>query len=761
MASAQLTLIDGAASPGGGEKQQDLSFELQQMTARQIWFLLRRHMKLVGSIVIACVVVVLAVQLQLPNRYEATATVQVELNDSTGSNQADATRNQQRVANEARMYRSQALAEQVVRDLNLNRNPTFTHNIPMTVQQAAVQLTKNTRVVSSTDSDFIDITVQSRKAELAARIANRFVDSLQKIRSQRRQTWRDGLSTALDKETGRLAHEVEVAERAVADFRRDHLMPMGAGSAEDYQQMNRIAVEAASTAAMSSAMQAQAAGVGRAAAMRTVAGATSPALDNLQKQYDDLVRQRSEISVQMGANHPQMQALSAQIAQVGNALVQERAAVVNTQQTKNDTDAGRERAMALAEASAASARAGQLQAKLNAMTGAAFRNNANLVDLSILDRRAEVARQAYLTTAQRAQTVQSELQTTGVNSSMVSAAAVPLYPVAPAPKKMALAAFVGSSVLAFLIVLGIEMFDNRLRSGDQLRRLFGLRTLAMLPRLEESIGTTIEENPVITQPQSLFTEVARNLASEIGELPHDALHNGGSQRVLVTSPLPGDGKSSVALTLAAAAASMGRRAIVVDLDLRRPGPSILRSIQDSSGTPDLIEVLTHAEESRKLIPQIEQHVEHDAAEGAAPTALMPVVLSTREQIRNPAAVVQGWQVGRLLDDLRDRFDLIVINAPAILAVRDARTLSSLADSTVMVVRWGNTTVEQLRASLQMVNNQVVGAVFNQVDYEDHARRGYGDAVQFYMGSAAYYSDSFPVQQGWMSRVRNVFTRKAA
>jgi hypothetical protein len=61
----------------------------------------------------------------------------------------------------------------------------------------------------------------------------------------------------------------------------------------------------------------------------------------------------------------------------------------------------------------------------------------------------------------------------------------------------------------------------------------------------------------------------------------------------------------------------------------------------------------------------------------------------------------------------------------------------------------------------MVNNQVVGAVFNQVDYEDHARRGYGDAVQFYMGSAAYYSDSFPIRQSWTDRVRHVFTRKAA
>lgn len=761
MASARLTLADKSPRNSAPSKPHDLSFELQQMSARQIWFLLVRHAKLVAAIVVSCVLIVLAVQMRIPNRYEATALVQVQFNDAQGSNQADAVRNQQRVANEARMYRSQALAEQVVRDLKLHRNPHFNNNMPMTVQQAAAKLASETQVVSSVDSDFIDITVQSQKPDLATRIANRFVHSLQDLRTKRRQSRREELNRALENEAGRLATEAWRAEKAVADFRRTNSMPVGAGSAEDYQQMNRIAVEAASSAALSSGLRAQAAGISSAAGIRTLAGATSPAQENLQRQYDDLIRQRSEISVQLGAHHPQMQALSAQIDQVSSALTNERAAVLAAQAARNGTDAARERAMALAEANAASARAGQLQARLGAITSAAFRNNANMVDLSILERRAEVARQAYLTTAQRAETVRSELENTGVNSTVASAASIPLYPVAPAPKKMALAAFVGSSVLALLIVLGIEMFDNRLRSGDQLRRLFGLRALAMLPKLDEAIGATIEENPVITEPQSLFTEVARNLASEIEALPHPA----DGQRVLVTSPLPGDGKSSVALTLAAAAASMGRRAIVIDLDLRRPGPSVLRSIQQDSNTPDLIEVLANSGETQKLIPQIGSHVELDPGRNAAPTSLLPVVLSTREQVRNPAAVIQGWQVERLLDDLSSRFDLVVINAPAILAVRDARTLSGLADSTLMVVRWGSTTVEQLRASLQMVNSQVAGAVFNQVDYEEHARRGYGDAVQFYMGSAAYYSDSFPTRKGWMNaagnRVRRAFTREAA
>lgn len=757
MASAQLTLAHGSGWTPNAEKPQDLSYELQQMSARQTWYLLRRHLKLVAAVVITCVLAVLAIQLQLPYRYQATATVQVQLNDSSGSNQADATRNQQRVANEARMYRSQALAERVVQDLKLHRNPNFTKTVGIKVPRAAAQLLDMTQIISSTDSDVIDIAVQSEDPKLAARIANQYVESLQKLRLERRQGWRDEISKALNNEADRLGSEAWQAEQAVANFRKEHLMPVGAGSSEDYLQMNRLAVEAASTAALSSGLRAQAAGVGSAAGMRTVAGATSPALDNLQRQYDDLNRQRSEISIQMGANHPQMQALNAQLTQLSNMIMQERGSVIAAQQARNAADAGRERAMALAEANAAAARAGQLQSRLNAVTSAAFRNNENLVNLSLLERRAEVARQAYLTTAERAQNVRSELESTGVNSTMMSAAPVPLVPFAPAPKKMALAAFVGSSVLALLLVLCLEMFDNRLRTAEQLRRLFGLRTLAMVPELDHPIAATIEENPVVAEPQSMFTEVARNLASEIEALPR----KGECQRILVTSPLPGDGKSSVALTLAAAAASMGRRTIVIDLDLRRPGPSVLRNIQHNSDMPDLIDVLSHSGETQKLIPQADAFVEHQRVGHAMETSLLPVVLSTREEIRNPAAIVQGWQVTRLLNDLGEQFDLIVINAPAILAVRDARTLSSVADATIMVVRWGTTTVEQLRAALQMVNNQVAGAVFNRVDYEEHSRRGYGDAVQFYMGSAAYYSDGHTARRGWMNvaaeRVRKVFT----
>jgi uncharacterized protein involved in exopolysaccharide biosynthesis/Mrp family chromosome partitioning ATPase len=748
MAPAQYALVDGTYRETPGASQHDLSYEMQRMSARQIWLVLRRHLRLIITLVTVCVVVVLFTQLKLPETFEATATVQVELNDANGSNQADTARNQQRVANEARIYRSQALAEQVVKDMDLVNNSAFTNGARMTPQQATARLLTRTRVSSANDSDFIDIIVRSRSPELAARIANQFVESLQKLRSTRRQQWRDGVTRALAAESVRLAAEVEKSERAVADFRRAHGMPIGAGSAEDYQQMNRIAVEQASASAMNAAAAARSASVSSASHMRTAAGASSPVLDHLQRGYDDLLRERSQLSVSLGTAHPDRQRIEAQIAQARTDLDRERASVIAAEQAKNNADARREQQLAAGEASAAAARAGQLKSQLSSLSAQAFRNNANNVDLAVLDRRAEVARQAYLTTAQRAQAVRSELETTGVNSSVVSAATAPLVAIAPAPKKMALAAFVGSLLLSLLIVFCIEMFDNRLRSGEQLHRLFGLRTFAMLPHLARDIPMTTLENPVLTEPQSLFAEVARTLASEVDELGQGRKNH----TVLVTSPLPGDGKSSVALTLAVAAVSMGRSAIVVDFDLRRPGPSILRTIQASSGTPDLIELLTGDEDPQHLLPSQDADVTEKTA----------VVLSTSESVRNPGSLIRGWQVVRLLERLRDQYDLVVINAPAILAVRDATTLSGIADSTLMVVHWGKTTIEQLRAAMKLLHTPVAGAVFNQVDYAEHARRGYGDAVQFYMGSASYYSDSFREPRGWIAgvgdRVRGVFKR---
>jgi len=742
--------VEGGGAPSG-------------LSARQIFKIIRRHELLLGLIVFVVVAVVLAVQLTATPIYEATATVQVELNDDSGSPDM-AARNQQRVSNEANIYRSRSLAERVVQDLKLARDPRFAStplpaNALLDTQRLtrlAGRLMSMTSVSNLRDSDFVDITVRSGSPELASEIANQYPVSLAAYRSEMRDDRQGKIVAQLDGERDRLAVEAHKAEQAVANFRRQHQMLTGAGGAEDYQQINRIAVEAASAAAMRAAQNSRAAVVTSAVNNISTAGATSPLLDQQKRQLDDLMRTRSDMSQVLGPDHPRMRGLEAQIAETGANMQREQARVVTEAMQQAQAEAARQSGMARSEAAASSSRAGQLEGTLRAITGKAFANTAASVELNTLERNAEAARSAFAAMSTRAQEVKASLAASGIHSRLMSPAAVPESPVAPRPKTATFAAFVGSLIIGLVIVFGIELTDNRLWSAEQIYNQFGLRTFAMLPELTGDALTSAKANPVIQDPQSLFAEVARGLGSEVADLATP----GRSQTVLITSPIAGDGKSTVTLSLLAAAVAMGRRAIVIDLDLRRAGDNGKGPADDRDGRPDLIDYLTGAADARHVLPAPPTATLGDGGERDVVT-YDPVVISAREPARNPVALMRIGRVNHLLDELREHYDLMIINAPPTLATRDSRMLMDAADHTLLVVRWGRTTIEQVRASLQVLQRPVDGVVINRVDYAEHARRGYGDAVQFYMDSAEYFDGDLPRPRRWYQRLGGFPWRRTA
>jgi Mrp family chromosome partitioning ATPase len=133
-----------------------------------------------------------------------------------------------------------------------------------------------------------------------------------------------------------------------------------------------------------------------------------------------------------------------------------------------------------------------------------------------------------------------------------------------------------------------------------------------------------------------------------------------------------------------------------------------------------------------------------------------VLLSAKDPVAEPALLLSSNRLKTLLEQLRERFELVIINAPAALAVRDARAMCHFADQTVLVARWGHTTGDQMRAALEMLDDSVGGVIFDQVDYAEHARRRYGDSVQFYADSASYYSSPVPTRDEWAAKVRRFF-----
>lgn len=755
-------LFDKPAQRKGGDDADRIiggdMADTMSLSARQVWQTIRRHRILLMLIVGISILVALVSQLLATPLYRSVALVQVELNQSSDAREDEvAARNQQRVANEARTYRSRSLAEKVARDLKLTEDPRFMKQgakrpageTPADVLREATSKVQDMIEISNQPgSDFIEIAALTPSRDLSAAIANQFVESLRARRLKQRGARKQEMASALDVEVRRLDAQAKTADLRLAEFRNKNNMPVGAGSGEDYSQFNRIEVEAASANGLSAAGAAQSAGDSRAATMRTTAGASSPLLDQQQRQNAELLSRRSSLSVLFGSGHPDVQRVDAELTELQANMAAERARVIADEQARIGADTARQQALAQSAAAAAAARAGQLAGQLNALKSRIISNTSNGPQLAQLERESEIAHQAFNAVAQRSQSVKAGLDSGGVNSWIVSAAVPTDVPVSPQPKRTVMAAFAGSLMLGLIIVYMIELLDNKLRTSEQVRRMFRLPTFGMFPEIAGALGLSPEDSPVTRDPQSLFAEVARSLHAEVEQMPHE----GSKQSVLITSPLPGDGKSTVALSLVAAAAAMGRRAVLVDLDLRRPG--VLQEIQRGVDGPDLVDYLTGAAEMRKLLPSTAISADREV------DRFKLVVISTREPVRDPAALIRAGRLQTLTSELFEQFDLIVINAPATLAVRDVRTLTDIADSTLIVLNWGKTTIEQMRASHQLLQGQIDAAVFNQVDYAEHARRGYGDALQFYEDSSAYYNGPIPRQRTIREWLRTKVSRNS-
>ncbi len=729
-----------------------------------------RHWMLVLGLVVVATMGALVWQLTSPNRYRSTASIQVELIDATGTNQADVlATNKQRITNESKLYRSRNSAQAVVNMLGLLDDPEFLREMggmpsgdEATRMGKAVSTLLDMMSVQSEDaSDLIELTVVSRSPDLAAKIANSFPQAVRDLKrsrdSARRQELLDELGT---ERQNRMERAVEAAEE-LAKFRVDNQMLTGAGGAEDLAQINRLASEGASAAAAGSGSAAQSAGIARASGISSTAGATSAAVQQLQRQEAELGAEYARLSQTYGSGYPELVRVQTELQSVRASLAREQEAARRDAQAQADAEAARMRELAQAEAARDAARAGQLQAVVASLTSRAYQNAANTPLLQELERNATTSAAAVAEIADQITRVQSEKLVEGVSSNIISPAIANGERISPSPLKVTAVATIGAAILGMMIAFTIELLDDRLRTVAQIRKYFGLPVFGMLPALDGGISAKLRESPVFLEPNSLFSEVARSVYSEIRAL----MPVNQSQSVLVTSALPGEGKSVVALTVAAAAVAMGKRAVILDLDLRRSG--ILQQVQQDMNSPELMDVVRGSIDLHALAAPTDPETQEagsgntDLVIGSSVEEMMSrfLLLSASQPVAEPAAILSSSRFGQLVEELKARFDLVVVNAPAALAVRDARSMCDYTDDTILVAKWGDTTIEQFRATLEMLGSgNVAGCVYNHVDYAEHARRKYGDSIQFYYQAADYFEGDAPAKRTLRERIKRVFGR---
>jgi non-specific protein-tyrosine kinase len=303
--------------------------------------------------------------------------------------------------------------------------------------------------------------------------------------------------------------------------------------------------------------------------------------------------------------------------------------------------------------------------------------------------------------AQKLDQLHIDATLTSGGASVVRSALVPGSPASPKPIRNGVAALFVGLLLGAALAFVRENFDDAIWDKRQLGEAVDVPVLAVVPALHRSSKDVRAE---LRRANSPSVEAFRRLRTSLQLL--------GVERPLrtiqVTSPVAGEGKTTVVSALGLLLASTGQRVVLVDCDLRRP------RLHDEFGFTNDVGVTSVLAGELALADAVRQ----------VPDSTSLYVLASGPLPPNPAELMASRRMAELLFELQSRFDLILVDSAPVLPVTDATLLAAWVEATVLVTKAGSTTVRQLVDAveqLRQVEAQLAGTVLNQAEVD----AGYG------------------------------------
>lgn len=528
--------------------------------------------------------------------------------------------------------------------------------------------------------------------------------------TQRASAW---LSRRIDG----LKQKVRNAEAAVEAFKARQSIGPGQGSDVTRQQiaeLNARLIAARAARAEAEARFAQVETRARTGGAAAAADVVSSALIlTLRTNLSELRRRAAELGQTYGAKHPNMINIRAEIRDAESAIAAEVQKTIEG--LRNDVAVARARERTLADGVA------ELEDRSVTLSRAS-------VELRQLEREAEADRLIYETFLNRFRETseQEDLQT--ADARLLARATPPLTPSAPNRRKLLAFAGAGGTGLGLGLVLLMELLANTFRAASEVADRTGRPVLSTLPRFGHRRGRKRRRavlDYVREKPNSALAEAVRRLRTALFLSDIDT----PPRVVMVTSSVPGEGKSTTALLLAHMSLQMNKTAIVVDCDIRRPTLSETFGIESKGGLLSVLEGGIALEEA----------VTVDAESGLH-------VLPTAEAIPQAADVLSSARFRQLIAALRERYDLVILDTPPVLPVSDAAAIGKLADTAIYAVRWNHTpreTAAQGLAALDALGVRIAGCVVTLVDQRaeaGYAYARYGQGHGRHAGADAYYAN---------------------
>ena len=416
----------------------------------------------------------------------------------------------------------------------------------------------------------------------------------------------------------------------------------------------------------------------------------SPIIQGLLARRASLYGAVDELRTRFGSSHPQVAAAQAQLAR-------------NEQQISFET--AKTLASLSSEVGALVTRKALLVAEVESLQGNVAEESRDDVTLRELNRAARAESSVYEAMLVRLKQIGAERLVQRGQAQVVVEATPPEYPFFPKKRMMVTGTFLASLGIGAGFAFARSLFSRRFRSAEQIEDETGLLVLGLFPATRGSRPQDV----VIDAPLSLEAD---NIHSVLAQVCGPRVSNGEQHGrvVLVTSALPGEGKTSFSVALGRSAIQSGLSTFVLDCDLRRP--ALERAIfgRDAEALGGM--------DAKPLGPaELMARAEIDTRSGLR-------FLSLSRYISNPRGILSWPGLPELVAQLRGRYNLIILDTPPVLAVSDVLQLGPLTDQVLLMINWHETPRSAVTTAMQALQRSgmpATGAVMSKVNLHRYAR----------------------------------------
>ncbi len=730
-------LSDGGQGGGG------MSLERAAAAVRKRW-------KLIAAFPVLATLLAAAVVLALPNRFDASAIVQIDPRQKLVSNLdnvvTDLKGDNPTVESEVEIIRSRPIILSVIETLGLRNDPEFSkkslprtwlsklgiesqdddviteRKIPQSRDQiaeilnpekpgsytperdeVAVAFAERLKVVRVRMTLLIDIRFSASDPVKAAKIANTVAETYLRYQIDTKRRANAAATQLLEDRIEGMRLKVNEAERQAEQWKAQNNIFSSEGQVLSEKQMARLMEQTinarnATAEAKANFEQAQKlarrgdGGTGLAEVLK------SPAIQPFKDAVAQANRKAAELATKYGPKHPEIIKSRAEVAEAEAQLSIEIGKVVAN--LKNDFEVAEARERQLAQNMA--------QLKEQEVTS----KDAG-VDLKELEREAATSKQMLESLLTRYKQTSGTQDFQLPDAHIVEKADTPLYPASPKRKQIVLIAGIGGLIMGLGLAVLLEMMAPGISRSDDIPRALRAAHITSLPAANMPGQPAIDPSKlvrlIVAEPASAYADAIRSARREL-DLRRPAP---GPRIILLASALPGESADTFASNLAHHYAMTGARVLLADGDARRLPLTRHLAPQRNAGLIDLLAANR----------PIEAAILRDSLTGMhflPATGQGPAIHSIPE-------ILSGRAMQESLSRLKGRFDIIVVSAPPLLPVLDGRILADYADQIVFVMKWQRTPKALAKKALALLGSnrsKLAGVVLSEVA-EDTSMEGTG------------------------------------